>query len=543
MARATVYGGVGEIGGNKILVEEGDSRILLDFGMSFGKFARYYSEFVKPRSMAALRDLLALDLLPAIDGIYRQDACHSPGAGEFVDLELQQEAPDLFDAPVQSYEDYREAYGRPFVDGVVLTHAHLDHFGHFGYLGSGIPLYTTPITAAMVNAIQDLSDTGFEGELVRGEVRTVAAASDRSTFPGEASSLNRRQGAPTWAREVYAQAPYEPFQVGAFRVTLIPVDHSVPGATSVLVETPSGRRIYYTGDIRFHGTFDAITDELRRQVKGLRPNLMLCEGTRITEKSQDSERDVERELTERFRSVSGLCLVDFGWKDTTRFETLRRVADAVGRTLVISHKVAYVLHRLRQTDPVVKTVEDYSNVRVFLNRADTMLYSMADYNTSSGRLQLGYHYGDWKLRDPATDLVHFDGGIRATDIRRNPARYILMLGEFQMNQLPDLAPPSGSVFVRAACEPFDIEMELDLQRQATWLQKYGIPVRMPDDSHGCAEPFTIHASGHACGTDLLDFVKLVQPERVAPIHTEHAEMFNQQPHEVQAVRLGEPVEV
>ncbi|MFH0847981.1 MAG: MBL fold metallo-hydrolase RNA specificity domain-containing protein [archaeon] len=43
-AGLTFYGGVGEIGGNKILVEDQDTRILLDFGMSFGERRKFYSE-------------------------------------------------------------------------------------------------------------------------------------------------------------------------------------------------------------------------------------------------------------------------------------------------------------------------------------------------------------------------------------------------------------------------------------------------------------------------------------------------------------------
>jgi len=35
MVSLTFYGGVDEIGGNKILLEDRDTRVLLDFGMSF----------------------------------------------------------------------------------------------------------------------------------------------------------------------------------------------------------------------------------------------------------------------------------------------------------------------------------------------------------------------------------------------------------------------------------------------------------------------------------------------------------------------------
>jgi len=37
MAKLTFHGGVNEIGGNKILLEDGGTRILFDFGMSFSQ--------------------------------------------------------------------------------------------------------------------------------------------------------------------------------------------------------------------------------------------------------------------------------------------------------------------------------------------------------------------------------------------------------------------------------------------------------------------------------------------------------------------------
>ena len=50
MTSITFYGGVNEVGGNKILIEDEDSRILLDFGMSFTLKYQYYSiPFLSPK--------------------------------------------------------------------------------------------------------------------------------------------------------------------------------------------------------------------------------------------------------------------------------------------------------------------------------------------------------------------------------------------------------------------------------------------------------------------------------------------------------------
>jgi len=43
----TFYGGVKEIGGNKILLDDNGTKLFLDFGMSFTKRAKYFEEFLK----------------------------------------------------------------------------------------------------------------------------------------------------------------------------------------------------------------------------------------------------------------------------------------------------------------------------------------------------------------------------------------------------------------------------------------------------------------------------------------------------------------
>jgi len=46
LANLTFYGAVNEIGGNKILQEDKDTKLFLDFGMSFGTANKYFSEFL-----------------------------------------------------------------------------------------------------------------------------------------------------------------------------------------------------------------------------------------------------------------------------------------------------------------------------------------------------------------------------------------------------------------------------------------------------------------------------------------------------------------
>ena len=84
MPNITCFGAVNEIGGNKILLEDSGSSIMLDFGKSFSAENSFFDEFLQPRTNACLRDLLTLSLLPPIPGIYRHDMLRHAGAWESV---------------------------------------------------------------------------------------------------------------------------------------------------------------------------------------------------------------------------------------------------------------------------------------------------------------------------------------------------------------------------------------------------------------------------------------------------------------------------
>ncbi|HLF16102.1 MAG TPA: MBL fold metallo-hydrolase, partial [Candidatus Thermoplasmatota archaeon] len=69
-ATLTGYGGVGEIGGNAFLLDDGRTRLFLDFGKRFGGkgsgWGDYFDEFLKPRTFRYVQDLMALGLVPPL---------------------------------------------------------------------------------------------------------------------------------------------------------------------------------------------------------------------------------------------------------------------------------------------------------------------------------------------------------------------------------------------------------------------------------------------------------------------------------------------
>lgn len=54
MVKLTFYGGVNEIGGNKILLEDKGTKIFLDFGQSFTFGEEFFTSWLQPRGLNGL---------------------------------------------------------------------------------------------------------------------------------------------------------------------------------------------------------------------------------------------------------------------------------------------------------------------------------------------------------------------------------------------------------------------------------------------------------------------------------------------------------
>jgi ribonuclease J len=73
---------------------------------------------------------------------------------------------------------------------------------------------------------------------------------------------------------------------------------------------------------------------------------------------------------------------------------------------------------------------------------------------------------------------------------------------------------AGSCYIRSACEPFDIEMELDLKKAENWLTHFGLYPYIQS-----------HASGHLNYDEIKDGIETIQPKALIPVHTQHPEVF------------------
>ena len=138
MTNVTFYGGVNEVGGNKILLEDKDTKVLLDFGMSFGRRGDYFDEFMSPRTPTGLKDFLEMGLIPNIKNAYRTDL-----------LKMM----DRTDTETD-------------IDAVLLTHAHADHADYISFLNENIPLYMGDTCKLLLEAIEGRTARDFEREIL-----------------------------------------------------------------------------------------------------------------------------------------------------------------------------------------------------------------------------------------------------------------------------------------------------------------------------------------------------------------------------------------
>ena len=536
--KLTFYGGVHEIGGNKILLEHKGTRVFLDFGTSLGYESDFFSDFLQPRANTAIYDRLAIGALPKIRGVYRKNAFIPPGV-ELLDTSnysrvLKKSSPYLH-PPVIPYDDYLKRYHHPFVQGILLSHAHLDHTGAIGYLHPSIPLYCSEMTRILVQAIDDV--TAFTSGALTVKSKHIELYKDKAAFP-QSPTLKTD----TTERPCITMDDMETVNIGNLTVTLIGQDHSVPGASSFIVES-GGKRVLYTGDIRFHGTYPLTIKEYSKKV-GDNIDVMICEGTRIDSENIVTENHVQRQIAKDMKNTDGLVFVDFSWKDTTRYETIRKASKQAGRIFVINARLAYLLHELKIYP------EDDEHVKVFLKRKGSCLYSPGDYTGT--KHELGF-----TPKEKYPDITHYEHGLLAEDIKKEPSRFVMMLSYFELNQLFDFSDAHGKIpgsrFIKAQCAPFSDEMELDEERFIHWLDTFGIAYTLDETPlpENCTNPHCeklrrrlqrAHVSGHAARPELKKLISHIHPSALIPVHTMYPEKFNDLVEEIDGdIKVIEPV--
>lgn len=271
MATVSFWGGVGVIGSSKILVEQDGWRVLLDFGLDYTPGAGPFRAGIRPRTGRELYDRLLTGLAPRIPHVYRSDLVEGTG--------------------LEGGTDGKTA--------LFITHAHLDHMGLIGFVDPVLPMYASPETIRLVQALASAGDRVEGGDPV---FRPLAAR--------------------------------EPVQVGPLRVTRYDVDHDVAGASGYRVETENGV-LAFTGDIRLHGRHPERSLRFAEAVRGARA--LVIEGTTLSMGFRNpvrTEQEVDALFEEALAQTPGLVMVSLYPRNVERVEAFSAAAARHGRSLL-----------------------------------------------------------------------------------------------------------------------------------------------------------------------------------------------------------------
>lgn len=286
-----IHRGAHEIGGSCVEVSVPGGRLVLDLGMPLVKKGKPTERF-ELKEFAALSgpELVQAGVLPPVAGLYAWDKDSPP------------------------------------VDGLVISHAHLDHWGFLRYVRPGIPVFAS------------------EGTRILMEVSAIF-------LPGA-------QKPPS----VTVLQKWKPTRIGAFTVTGHLVDHSAPDALALEVEA-GGSKLFYSGDLRAHGRKGKLFENMvRRPPREV--DCLLLEGTMMDRGPQrfETEEAVEEGFWEWCKKP--LPVVVFcSSQNIDRLCSAYRAAIRSGRQLVMDLYTAFVLDRLRVLSDRLPQY-DAANIRV-----------------------------------------------------------------------------------------------------------------------------------------------------------------------------------
>jgi ribonuclease J len=186
----------------------------------------------------------------------------------------------------------------------VLTHGHEDHIGALPYLAAdlNVPLFATPFTAGLIAG-------KLEEEGLTGKVRL---------------NIIERGGS---------------FDLDPFRVTYVPLAHSIPEGNGLLIESPFGN-VFHTGDWKIDETpvlGNPSSAETLTRIGDAGMLAMVCDSTNAFQDTvSGSEASVHPGLLEQVRKAKGRVLVTTFASNAARLETIGRVAIESGRKLCVA---------------------------------------------------------------------------------------------------------------------------------------------------------------------------------------------------------------
>jgi len=187
--------------------------------------------------------------------------------------------------------------------GLILTHAHEDHYGAVLDLWPKlkVPVYATPFTAALLAAKQ-------------------ASEPGAPEIPVTIVQLGSR------------------FKVGPFDVELVSMAHSIPESNALIIRTPCGT-VLHTGDWKIDLTpvLGDVTDEKKLRALGEEGCLALVGDSTnaVREGRSPSEADVGKTIASLIKAARGRVAVTTFASNVARLRTVAEAALACEREVIV----------------------------------------------------------------------------------------------------------------------------------------------------------------------------------------------------------------
>ena len=326
------------------------------------------------------------------------------------------------------------------LEAIFITHAHEDHVGAVGRLYSKLkaPIHARPFTR--YHAQRKLEEAGQVPEVV------ITA-------------------------DVYPQV----IEAGPFKVSYLPLSHSIPESAGLVIDTPAGR-IVHTGDFKLDETpvlGDAFDEALWSEVAKPGVKALVCDSTNVFSPAPGrSEAEVGPELTQLIKDAPHMVVATTFASNVARVKQLADAGKAAGRSVCLLGRAmrrmiqagieTSVLHNF----PTTVTPEDARDIP----RENLMLIvtgSQGERRAASAQLARGKYMG---LSMAEGDMFLFS----SKTIPGNERGVIRIMNAFS-------------------------EMGVEL----------------------VAENDRYHVSGHANRPDLQRVHEIINPRMVIPMHGEH----------------------
>ncbi len=217
--------------------------------------------------------------------------------------------------------------------GLVITHAHEDHFGAIIELWPKlkVPIYATPFTAALLEAKR-------------------ASEPGAPEIPVTIVPLGGR------------------FKVGPFDIELVSMAHSIPEANALIIRTPAGT-VLHTGDWKIDPTpiLGDATDEKKLRALGEEGcRALVGDSTNaVREGRSPSEKDVAATIAEMIKAARGRVAVTTFASNVARLRGVIDAAHAAEREVVVVGRAMDRIIQVARETGYMEGVQDLRSVDAY----------------------------------------------------------------------------------------------------------------------------------------------------------------------------------